>query len=392
MYSMILMAAMTGAPDAPEFGGLFRNLFNGGCCGGCYGSGYDRSFGCYGSSCCGGGFGSRIRAFFDRFSCYGSCTGRSFACYGSGYSCTGGSAMPPGYDTFPAPAPTLPYAPPAPAVPSSYLPSGGSPCGCGDAYTLGAPAPVSDPFALAPFPPSPLSAAGTPPAPMPPSAVPEDDRTARRVAFAPPGAAGDKARGTVVVKLPADARLYAEGRQLNQTSAERTFVTPPLPAGRDYTYTFRAEYERGGETISQAKRVTVRPGHTAAVEFADLTAARPGKPAGEVTAATKTVAEPAGKPNPFAAGPLPPAPAAAERARITVKLPPGATLYVDGRKNDRTEPVREFSTPPLPQGQEFAYLMKAEVVRDGRPEYQLTKVTFRAGEIVTVDFTAPPAR
>jgi uncharacterized protein (TIGR03000 family) len=65
---------------------------------------------------------------------------------------------------------------------------------------------------------------------------------------------------------------------------------------------------------------------------------------------------------------------------------------VDGKKNERTEPVREFSTPALKPGQEYAYLMKAEVTRDGRPESQLTKVTFRAGEIVTVDFTAAPAK
>jgi uncharacterized protein (TIGR03000 family) len=405
MYSLILMTAMAGAPDTPEFNGLFRCMFNG-CCGGCCGgsgSSYDRTSGCYGSSCCGGGFGSRIRAFFDRMSCYGSCSGTSYACYGSSYSCNGGGSPlpPPGYDTFPAPAaPGLPYAPPAPAVPSGYLPIGTAPC-CGDSYTLGTPSPVADPFAVGPYPSVPL-AAGPIPSPMPPAAVPEEN-TARRVAFAPPGtAAGERARGTVVVKLPADARLYADGRPLNQTAAERTFVTPPLPVGQDYTYTFRAEYVRDGETISQTRRATVRPGHSATVEFTDLAMTRTGtKPTADVTArpdpvpltaATKTAAEPVSKSNPFAAGPLPPAPAASERARITVKLPPGATLYVDGRKNDRTEPVREFSTPPLPQGQEFAYLMKAEVVRDGRPEYQLTKVTFRAGEIVTVDFTAPPAK
>jgi uncharacterized protein (TIGR03000 family) len=73
---------------------------------------------------------------------------------------------------------------------------------------------------------------------------------------------------------------------------------------------------------------------------------------------------------------------------ITVTLPPGATLYVDDRKSPSTSPVRQFATPPLPAGREFAYLMKAEVVRDGRPEYLIQKVTFRAGERITVDFTA----
>ena len=36
--------------------------------------------------------------------------------------------------------------------------------------------------------------------------------------------------------------------------------------------------------------------------------------------------------------------------------------------------------------------MKAERVRDGRPETQTQKVVFRAGEIVSVDFSAWPPR
>ena len=71
-----------------------------------------------------------------------------------------------------------------------------------------------------------------------------------------------------------------------------------------------------------------------------------------------------------------------------MKLPPGATLYVDDRKSPSQEPVRSFSTPPLPAGREFAYLIKAEVVRNGQPETFTQKVPFRAGERVVVDFTS----
>ena len=231
MYSLILMTAMSGAPEAPEFNGFFRNLFNG-CqgesCYGCYGSGVSRSAGCYGSC---HGFGSRIRTFFNGGSCYGSgvsrsagCYGASYACIGASYSCGGGYGVPPVSDGFgvpPAADGFAPYAPPAPAVPgSAHLPADAG-C-CGDGYTLGTPATVADPF------PTPFST--TPPTRMPagpPASVPED-RNARRAALASP-AGDDKARGTVVVKLPADAKLYAEGRPLTQTSGERTFVTPPLP-------------------------------------------------------------------------------------------------------------------------------------------------------------------
>ena len=50
----------------------------------------------------------------------------------------------------------------------------------------------------------------------------------------------------------------------------------------------------------------------------------------------------------------------------------------------------EFTTPPLTQGAEYAYMMKAEISRNGQPESQTVKVTFRAGEIQTVDLTQWP--
>jgi uncharacterized protein (TIGR03000 family) len=214
------------------------------------------------------------------------------------------------------------------------------------------------------------------------------------------------ARATVFVRLPADAKLFADGRALAQTGADRKFVSPDLPADREFVYQFRAEYDRSGETVSVTKKVPVRAGATVNVEFVDLTAARPAgavngltsglSKSGEVTArpaAREPVkAEPPVAPNPT--GPVagtpdaPPSAPAAERATITVKLPPGAALYVDDRKSPSAEPVRSFSTPPLPAGREFAYLLKAEVVRNGQPESLTQKVPFRAGERVIVDFTS----
>src|SRR5205823_2302509 len=118
---------------------------------------------------------------------------------------------------------------------------------------------------------------------------------------------------------PADAKLFAEGRLLALPSSERTFVTPPLQMGPEYTYTFRAEYLRDGETIARSKTVAVKPGGTVTVEFADGLAK----------------ADPPRKPDPVPVKPTsapkaPAVPSGLDRARITVKLPPGATLYVDG--------------------------------------------------------------
>ncbi|OWK40600.1 Keratin [Fimbriiglobus ruber] len=282
----------------------------------------------------------------------------------------------------------------------------------GSAPIMGAPAVMGDTIPGGSYPSGP-PATIAPPTP----AIPSEVRDSPYYQSGYARAGGAMGRATVVVRLPADARLYAEGRLLSLASTERTFVSPPLPGGLDFTYTFRAEYVRDGETITRSKRIAIRAGTASLVEFADGTQASAAPVSKEpVDLASKTVSVPvhpapsvdgntASKTptNPFTTPsvgdltgkpttPFPPIVRPAvntpERARITVKLPSGTTLFVDGKKNERTDLVREFNTPPLPQGQEFAYLMRAETTRDGRPEYQVTKVTFRAGEIVTVDFTS----
>ena len=225
------------------------------------------------------------------------------------------------------------------------------------------------------------------------------------------------ARATVLVKLPPDARLYAESRALSLTGAERKFVSPELPGGQEFRYRFRVEYERDGETVSVTKKVPVRAGGNATVEFTDLVAKAapernpeknlgtnpernaggPANPGSNAVAATPTanpVAQTPASPASVIPSAMPTTPAvptssanAAERATITVKLPAGATLYVDDRKSLSNESVRQFSTPPLPAGRDFAYLMRAEIVRNGQTETFTQKVPFRAGERVEVDFT-----
>lgn len=177
--------------------------------------------------------------------------------------------------------------------------------------------------------------------------------------------------------------------------------------GQEFMYRFRVEYERDGETVSVTKKVAIRAGAVLTVEFADLTAAKPvpdtrvptERPTTTAVAATATskpvgIAAPATIPA-VTPSPLPtfmPNPATAsgettERATITVRLPAGATLFVDDRKSPSNEPVRKFSTPPLPVGKDFAYLMRAEVMLNGRTETFTQKVPFRAGEQIEVDFT-----
>ena len=65
---------------------------------------------------------------------------------------------------------------------------------------------------------------------------------------------------TVVVRLPADARLTIDGEPTRSRGATRTFQSPPLQAGAPGQYVLRAEIVRDGRTLSLRQPVQVRAG------------------------------------------------------------------------------------------------------------------------------------
>jgi len=75
-------------------------------------------------------------------------------------------------------------------------------------------------------------------------------------------------RATVVVNLPADARLFVEGRQCPLPQApQRKFATPPLDPGGEYEYEVRAEVEHDTKWYGTTQKVAVRAGKEAVVTF-----------------------------------------------------------------------------------------------------------------------------
>ena len=379
MYSLVLMSAMSTAPATPEFNGYFRDLFNG--CHGCNGcSGGTAKYscsGCYGCGGCGGcdgflGFGFVRRPFFDRGSCSG-CGGCSGAAYAPSYGCSGSMSHAPSGGCYGS---------------ASHAPSSGC-YGTASYSCFGAPAVSYGGGCYGAAIPSGMaipSGTAIPTIPYAPVEPAPANSTSNLIQAVHAAAAPQGARATVVVKLPADAKLYAGDKLLALTSAERKFVTPPLPEG-EFVYRFKVEYDRDGETLSVTKKVPVKAGGTVTVEFTDQTASKAGIKANVTT----TAEPPAAAPSTLVPAITTPTAAPTEktdRATITVKLPPGATLYVDDKKNSSGEPVRQFTTPPIPAGKEYAYNMKAEVIRDGRPETITQKVSFKAGDKLVVDLTA----
>ncbi len=75
------------------------------------------------------------------------------------------------------------------------------------------------------------------------------------------------APATLVVKLPAEARLTIDGNPTASTSDVRTFRTPNLPAGREFHYTLQAEVMNNGKPVMMTKTVAVRAGAESQITF-----------------------------------------------------------------------------------------------------------------------------
>jgi uncharacterized protein (TIGR03000 family) len=180
-----------------------------------------------------------------------------------------------------------------------------------------------------------------PPASTPPATKPPD--------MGKPKAAGPN-QATVIVQVPADAQLYIDGMQAPLTSATRSFITPDLRQGQDYVYTLKAVVDRNGEKKERTEKVFVRAGQESRVDLRNLDGTQTGP------------------------------------ARVTVKVPEDARLFVDNVACPLTSTVRSFETPALEQGKSFAYNLRAEVTRNGKTMTESRKVLVEAGKTVEVEF------
>jgi len=208
MYSVVLVMALAGSAEAPD---CCHQMCFGGCAGGCYGC----SGGCYGCSGtvgrygCGGGCYGCVGTPVVSYGCGGGCYGGGYSggCYGGGVGCYGG-----GY-------------------------SGG----CYGGSVVPGQIIIGDPKT------------------MPKSDMPKGEKIGepKKSTEAVPSP------GTIVVTLPAAAKLTIDGYVSQQTTAERRLVTVPMTPGQTFTYTLVAEINGA----SQTQTVIVRPGMTSPVNF-----------------------------------------------------------------------------------------------------------------------------
>ena len=64
----------------------------------------------------------------------------------------------------------------------------------------------------------------------------------------------------VVVRVPADAKVYLQDQPMSLSGRVRRFVSPALRPGAEYNYTVRVEIERDGKTLSKTTDARVRAG------------------------------------------------------------------------------------------------------------------------------------
>ena len=76
-----------------------------------------------------------------------------------------------------------------------------------------------------------------------------------------------------------------------------------------------------------------------------------------------------------------------QEAKVNVKLPADAKLYVDDQlTTSNNKEVRSFKTPALAVGQDYYYTMRAEYVREGKTVSTSKRVIVRAGSTVETSF------
>jgi uncharacterized protein (TIGR03000 family) len=85
------------------------------------------------------------------------------------------------------------------------------------------------------------------------------------------GTGGHQANQAIlrVVVPDAAAQVMIEDKPTTQRGTQRTFVSPPLEAGKEYSYTVRATWMENGQQLEREKTVPVKPGEQVTVNFMD---------------------------------------------------------------------------------------------------------------------------
>jgi uncharacterized protein (TIGR03000 family) len=82
---------------------------------------------------------------------------------------------------------------------------------------------------------------------------------------------GDSVEASNIVlinlRVPANAEVSIDGNKTSQTGRLRSFVTPALERGTEYSYEIRARWMNDGKPVEQTRKVNFRPGDRLTLDF-----------------------------------------------------------------------------------------------------------------------------
>jgi uncharacterized protein (TIGR03000 family) len=64
----------------------------------------------------------------------------------------------------------------------------------------------------------------------------------------------------VNLRVPSDARIWFDQSQTKQTGTMRSFESPPLDVGSEYSYQVRIQWKRDGKDVTETRHVTLHAG------------------------------------------------------------------------------------------------------------------------------------
>ena len=187
---------------------------------------------------------------------------------------------------------------------------------------------------------------------VPSQAVPMEAPPADPAVPVPPpttGASLDRTEGGLTVSVPADAKIFVNGKATTTTGTYREYISRGLKPGYEYNYEVRAEVVRDGETVSDVKTVSLVAGRLERLAF-DF-----------ATESVETV--------------------------LNLNVPADAKVTLAGNATASTGEEREFKTTGLAAGQVWnAYDVVVTVERDGQTLTKQQTIDLEGGKTVSLSF------
>jgi uncharacterized protein (TIGR03000 family) len=164
----------------------------------------------------------------------------------------------------------------------------------------------------------------------------------------------------ISVNVPADARIFVNGKTTTSTGTSRQYISRGLVAGRRYTYEFRAETTVDGKPVTDTQVVQLTAGEQAQVAFNF-------SERNEQNAAK------------------------AASTKLTLNVPADAKVFLAGQETKSTGERREFISTKVTSGGKWDnYTIRVVANIDGKDVEKEETIKLAAGEDreLTFDFEA----